>query len=88
MQDYSWLNAREYVYGVLASNEGKKFTGLEGNEGDAVPLDVEVEEGEMFVNFKMHQKASWWAWVFPVIIFAILTIVVFYIVYKYWKRRE
>jgi hypothetical protein len=33
MKDISWLNSRTSFYGILVSNDGKRFTGENGEEG-------------------------------------------------------
>ncbi|KAA6397951.1 MAG: hypothetical protein EZS28_006524, partial [Streblomastix strix] len=64
MRDYSWLDNRKKWYGILISNDGKQFYGLDGGN-ESVRLEVEIEEGEQFVNFIRFQLAEWWAWVVP-----------------------
>ncbi|KAA6318639.1 MAG: hypothetical protein EZS28_054917, partial [Streblomastix strix] len=57
MRDYSWLDNRKKWYGILISNDGKQFYGLDGGN-DSVRLEVEIEEGEQFVNFIRFQLAE------------------------------
>ncbi|KAA6359065.1 MAG: hypothetical protein EZS28_045408, partial [Streblomastix strix] len=49
--------------------------------------EVEIEEGEQFVNFIRFQLAEWWAWVVPPIVVGSLTLVISGIVYMIWKDR-
>jgi hypothetical protein len=46
MRDYTWLDNRKYLYGVLGSNDEKKFSGGVGNVSEAIIFDVTVIEGE------------------------------------------
>ncbi|KAA6323429.1 MAG: hypothetical protein EZS28_054317, partial [Streblomastix strix] len=49
--------------------------------------EVEIEEGEQFVNFIRFQLAEWWAWVVPPIVVGSLTLIISGIVYIIWKDR-
>jgi hypothetical protein len=46
MNDYTWLNNRNKVYSVLASNDGRRFSGIRGHLGEYIILDVYIEDGE------------------------------------------
>ncbi|KAA6329263.1 MAG: hypothetical protein EZS28_053626, partial [Streblomastix strix] len=86
MRDYSWLDNRKKWYGILISNDQKQYYGIDsGNE--SVRLEVEIEEGEQFVNFIRFQLAEWWAWVVPPIVVGSLTLIISGIVYMIWKDR-
>ncbi|KAA6387876.1 MAG: hypothetical protein EZS28_016592 [Streblomastix strix] len=86
MRDYSWLDNRKKWYGIQISNDGKQFYGLDGGN-ESVRLEVEIEEGEQFVNFIRFQLAEWWAWVVPPIVVGFLTVIVSGIVYIIWNER-
>ncbi|KAA6376453.1 MAG: hypothetical protein EZS28_028021 [Streblomastix strix] len=86
MRDYSWLDNRKKWYGILIQNDGKQFYGLDGGN-ESVRLEVEIEEGEQFVNFIRFQLAEWWAWVVPPIVVGSLTLIISGIVYILWKDR-
>ncbi|KAA6384633.1 MAG: hypothetical protein EZS28_019840, partial [Streblomastix strix] len=51
MNDISWLGSRKKWYGMLISADNETYYGANGNEGEAVRIDVVVEEGEQFANF-------------------------------------
>ncbi|KAA6368283.1 MAG: hypothetical protein EZS28_036190, partial [Streblomastix strix] len=66
MTDYSWLNSRKYIYGILASNDGVHFSGTDGIlDQEGVEIEVEVVDGEQFVNFARFKLAKWQAWLIP-----------------------
>ncbi|KAA6393427.1 MAG: hypothetical protein EZS28_011043 [Streblomastix strix] len=65
MSDYSWCDSRKKWYGILASKDGKHFMGVDGKEDEPVRLQVEVEEGEQFINYLMFKLSSWQAWLIP-----------------------
>ncbi|KAA6368572.1 MAG: hypothetical protein EZS28_035901, partial [Streblomastix strix] len=91
MTDYSWLNSRVYIYGILASNDGVHFSGVDGNQGpdqEGIEIEVEVLEGEQFVNFIRFELAAWEAWLIPPVFVALLTILISGIVYLIWKRYD
>ncbi|KAA6389633.1 MAG: hypothetical protein EZS28_014842 [Streblomastix strix] len=44
MDEYEWLNYKQKLYGVLISNDGEVFTGLNGSVNSAVPLKITIEE--------------------------------------------
>lgn len=89
MTDYSWLNSRKYVYGILASNDGVHFSGVDGLlDGDGVEVEVEVLDGEQFVNFARFRLAAWWAWLIPPFVVIAITLIGFYIIYNIWKRYD
>ncbi|KAA6367168.1 MAG: hypothetical protein EZS28_037305, partial [Streblomastix strix] len=89
MSDYTWLNARQRWYGILASNDGgKKFTGLDGVEDQPVKLNVVVEEGEQFVNFMRFQLAAWQAYLIPPVVVTFLTLFGAYLIFLYLKNKE
>jgi hypothetical protein len=46
MKDISWLDSRSSFYGILASNDGNRFTGENGVEGKKIILEVDVKYGE------------------------------------------
>ncbi|KAA6386195.1 MAG: hypothetical protein EZS28_018278, partial [Streblomastix strix] len=52
LKDFSWVDNRMKIYGMLVSNTGKFFTGLDGLENEAVQIEIQIEEGEQFYNFK------------------------------------
>ncbi|KAA6358204.1 MAG: hypothetical protein EZS28_046269, partial [Streblomastix strix] len=86
MRDYSWLDNRKKWYGILLSNDGKQFYGLDG-QNESVRLEVEIEEGEQFVNFIRFQLAQWWAWLVPPVVVGFLTLIISALVYKLWNDR-
>ncbi|KAA6387814.1 MAG: hypothetical protein EZS28_016658 [Streblomastix strix] len=86
MRDYSWLDNRKKWYGILLSNDGKQFYGLDG-QNESVRLEVEIEEGEQFVNFIRFQLAQWWAWLVPPVVVGFLTLIISALVYKLWNGR-
>jgi hypothetical protein len=49
MNDYSWLDSRKKWYGIYVSNNGKDYNS--GLNNETIRLEVEVEEGEQFVNY-------------------------------------
>ncbi|KAA6373471.1 MAG: hypothetical protein EZS28_031002, partial [Streblomastix strix] len=53
--DVSWLDSRKKWYGMLISSDNETFVGKDGNDDEAVRIDVVVEEGEQFVNFNKIQ---------------------------------
>ncbi|KAA6392153.1 MAG: hypothetical protein EZS28_012320 [Streblomastix strix] len=68
MGDYTWLDNRKKWYGILISNDGKHFFGVDGKENEPVRLDVYIEEGEQFINFIRFELAKWQAWLVPPLI--------------------
>ncbi|KAA6387372.1 MAG: hypothetical protein EZS28_017102, partial [Streblomastix strix] len=52
LKDFSWFDNRKKIYGILVSNTGKFFTDLDGQEDEAVQIEIQIEEGEQFYNFK------------------------------------
>jgi uncharacterized membrane protein len=91
MRDYTWLNPRKFYYGILGSNDEKKFTGWNGTVDQAVLIDVKIEEGEQFINFDKFPSMSYWVWLFIPILVVILTILISLIVYwiwKYWDNKK
>ncbi|KAA6389761.1 MAG: hypothetical protein EZS28_014712, partial [Streblomastix strix] len=83
MNDYSWLNNRQKWYGVLISNDRREFAGSEGQIDSPVLLEVEIEEGEQFLNFDIKSKFPWWIILlialFIVIVVALLATCSFFI---------
>lgn len=65
MRDYSWLDTRNYIYGVLGSNDQVTFTGENAEEEKSIELDIEILEGEQFVNFYIFQNIEIWIWIIP-----------------------
>ncbi|KAA6377585.1 MAG: hypothetical protein EZS28_026888 [Streblomastix strix] len=55
MDDITWLDSRKKWYGMLISSDNETFVGKDGNEDEAIRIDVFVEEGEQFVNFNKNQ---------------------------------
>ncbi|KAA6357638.1 MAG: hypothetical protein EZS28_046836 [Streblomastix strix] len=68
LKDFSWVDNRKKIYGMLVSNTGKLFTGLDGQEDEAVQIEIQIEEGEQFYNFKTSYEQdsktkfvfTWW----------------------------
>ncbi|KAA6383501.1 MAG: hypothetical protein EZS28_020972, partial [Streblomastix strix] len=61
MADYTWMDSRNYFYGVTASNDKKVYAGENGEEGKPVLLDVEVLYGEQFLNLiEILPPTYWW----------------------------
>ncbi|KAA6385478.1 MAG: hypothetical protein EZS28_018995, partial [Streblomastix strix] len=58
MNDATWLDSRKKWYGMLISADNKTFVGKDGNEDEAIRIDVFVEEGEQFVNFNKNQTSE------------------------------
>ncbi|KAA6360366.1 MAG: hypothetical protein EZS28_044107, partial [Streblomastix strix] len=58
MNDITWLDTRKKWYGMLISSDNETYYGANGNEGEAVIIDVVVEEGEQFVNFNKNQTSE------------------------------
>ncbi|KAA6391369.1 MAG: hypothetical protein EZS28_013104 [Streblomastix strix] len=86
MSDYSFLDSRKKWYGILISNDGNHFTGVDGKEDEAVRLQVEVEEGEQFVNYVRFKLASYESFLIPPVVVIIVTIILSAIIYIIWKR--
>ncbi|KAA6356532.1 MAG: hypothetical protein EZS28_047941, partial [Streblomastix strix] len=87
MSDYSFLDPRKKWYGILISNDGSHFAGVDGKEDEPVILQVEVEEGEQFVNYVRFNLASYKAFLIAPVIVIIITIVLSAIIYVIWKRK-
>ncbi|KAA6364791.1 MAG: hypothetical protein EZS28_039682, partial [Streblomastix strix] len=58
MNDATWLDSRKKWYGMLISADNETFVGKDGNEDEAIRIDVFVEEGEQFVNFNKNQTSE------------------------------
>lgn len=86
MPDYSYLDARKKWYGILISNDGQHFVGVDGKEDEPVRLDVEVEEGEQFLNYIRFKLASYEAYLYPPTIVGILTLLISGMIYAIWKK--
>ncbi|KAA6393634.1 MAG: hypothetical protein EZS28_010842 [Streblomastix strix] len=94
MQDYSWLNNRQKWYAELISNDRKIFSGSEGEIDAAVLLEVEIEEGEQFLNFeiiaddeidddtKINNKFPWWIILLIVLLVVALAAVIAILLHK------
>ncbi|KAA6373955.1 MAG: hypothetical protein EZS28_030518, partial [Streblomastix strix] len=86
MKDITWIDSRKKWYGILVSNDGKNFYGVDGKEDQPVRLDVEVEDGEQFVNYIRFELSSWVAWLVPPTVVTLITLIVFAVLYQLWKR--
>ncbi|KAA6402890.1 MAG: hypothetical protein EZS28_001587 [Streblomastix strix] len=82
MKDVTWLDARTYWYGVLASNNGQRFTGENGEEGKPVIIDIEVLYGEMFANYIEVLPSKTWLYltIAGVIILVLIIVLIIVIV--------
>ncbi|KAA6327732.1 MAG: hypothetical protein EZS28_053793, partial [Streblomastix strix] len=86
MKDITWIDSRKKWYGILVSNDGKNFYGVDGKEDQPVRLDVEVEDGEQFVNYIRFELSSWVAWLVPPTVVTLITLIVSALLYQLWKR--
>ncbi|KAA6397514.1 MAG: hypothetical protein EZS28_006965 [Streblomastix strix] len=86
MRDYTWLNTRKYVYGVLGSNDQNTFSGENDQEEKPIEVEVDILEGEYFVNFYIFQKIGMWIWIIPFVAAGIACLIICIIVYCIWKR--
>ncbi|KAA6374642.1 MAG: hypothetical protein EZS28_029831, partial [Streblomastix strix] len=87
MSDYSFLDPRKKWYGILISNNGNHFAGVDGKEDEPVILQVEVEDGEQFVNYVRFKLASYKAFLISPVVVIIITIILSAIIYKIWRRQ-
>ncbi|KAA6366693.1 MAG: hypothetical protein EZS28_037782, partial [Streblomastix strix] len=86
MRDYTRLNTRENVYGVLGSNYQNTFNGENGEEEKPIEVEVDILEEEQFVNFYIFQKIGIWIWIIPFVAAGIACLIICIIVYCIWKR--
>ncbi|KAA6368854.1 MAG: hypothetical protein EZS28_035619, partial [Streblomastix strix] len=46
MEDISWMDYDNKLYGILASNDKRIFTGIDGKEDQAYPLEIIIEKDD------------------------------------------
>ncbi|KAA6381944.1 MAG: hypothetical protein EZS28_022530 [Streblomastix strix] len=46
MKDISWIDYDNKLYGILASNDKRIFTGIDGKEDQAYPLEIIIEKDD------------------------------------------
>ncbi|KAA6394018.1 MAG: hypothetical protein EZS28_010455, partial [Streblomastix strix] len=89
MKDISWLNSRTSYYGILASNDGKRFTGENGEEGKQLLLEIDVEYGEQFINLIEIFPSKTWIYIVIVVVFIfiiIILLIILIIMYLKWAE--
>ncbi|KAA6373421.1 MAG: hypothetical protein EZS28_031052, partial [Streblomastix strix] len=85
----SWLDSRTSYYGILASNDGKKFTGENGEEGKEIRLEIDIKYGEQFINLIEIFPSKIWIYLTIVGVFILIIIILlitFLILYIKWAE--
>ncbi|KAA6360323.1 MAG: hypothetical protein EZS28_044150, partial [Streblomastix strix] len=85
IQSNDQFDSKSKVYGMLASNDRRIFTGIDGKEGQPVLIDLKEEDYKPEINPE-KRGFPWWAILIIILAVILLVLLLLFIIYCLYKR--